>query len=48
MGILSWILLGLVAGILAKMIMPGKDGGGFIITIRVLPVPLLAVGLALF
>ena len=33
MGILSWILLGLVAGILAKMIMPGKDGGGFIITI---------------
>ena len=33
MGILSWILLGLVAGILAKIIMPGKDGGGFIITI---------------
>jgi len=33
MGILSWILLGLVAGIFAKMIMPGKDGGGFIITI---------------
>lgn len=29
MGILSWILLGLVAGILAKIIMPGKDGGGF-------------------
>ena len=33
MGILSWILLGLIAGILAKMIMPGKDGGGFVITI---------------
>lgn len=33
MGILSWVLLGLVAGILAKMIMPGKDGGGFVITI---------------
>ena len=33
MGILSWIVLGLIAGILAKMIMPGKDGGGFIVTI---------------
>lgn len=33
MGILSWIILGLVAGILAKVIMPGKDGGGFIITV---------------
>jgi len=33
MGILSWIVLGLVAGILAKIIMPGKDGGGFIITV---------------
>ena len=33
MGILSWIILGLIAGILAKWIMPGKDGGGFILTI---------------
>lgn len=33
MGIISWIVLGLIAGILAKWIMPGKDGGGFIITI---------------
>ena len=33
MGILSWIVFGLIAGILAKWIMPGKDGGGFIITI---------------
>lgn len=33
MGILSWVVLGLVAGILAKLIMPGKDGGGFIITV---------------
>jgi len=32
MGILSWVILGLVAGILAKLIMPGKDGGGFIVT----------------
>ena len=28
-----WIVLGLVAGIIAKMIMPGRDPGGFIVTI---------------
>jgi uncharacterized membrane protein YeaQ/YmgE (transglycosylase-associated protein family) len=33
MGILGWILFGLVVGIVAKLIMPGKDPGGFIITI---------------
>jgi uncharacterized membrane protein YeaQ/YmgE (transglycosylase-associated protein family) len=33
MGIISWIIFGLIAGILAKWIMPGKDGGGFIITV---------------
>ena len=33
MGILSWIILGLIVGIIAKVIMPGKDPGGFIITI---------------
>ncbi len=33
MGIISWIVFGLIAGILAKWIMPGKDGGGFILTI---------------
>jgi len=33
MGILSLILLGLVVGIIAKFIMPGKDPGGFFITI---------------
>ncbi len=33
MGILSWILLGLVAGALAKWIMPGRDPGGWMITI---------------
>ena len=32
MGIISWIVLGLVAGALAKLLMPGKDGGGWIIT----------------
>ena len=33
MGILSWIFLGLVAGALAKFIMPGKDPGGILVTI---------------
>jgi Predicted membrane protein len=33
MGILSWIIFGLIAGILAKWIMPGKDGGGFFVTV---------------
>jgi uncharacterized membrane protein YeaQ/YmgE (transglycosylase-associated protein family) len=35
MGILSWILLGLIAGALAKFIMPGKDPGGIIVTILI-------------
>jgi uncharacterized membrane protein YeaQ/YmgE (transglycosylase-associated protein family) len=33
MGILSWIVLGLVVGAVAKLIMPGKDPGGLLITI---------------
>lgn len=33
MGIISWIVMGLVVGLLAKFIMPGKDPKGFIITI---------------
>ena len=33
MGILSWIVMGLIVGLLAKFIMPGKDPGGIIITI---------------
>ena len=32
MGILSWIVFGLIAGALAKWIMPGDDPGGLIIT----------------
>jgi uncharacterized membrane protein YeaQ/YmgE (transglycosylase-associated protein family) len=32
MGIIAWILLGLVAGILAKALLPGEDPGGIIIT----------------
>ncbi len=31
--ILSWIVFGLVIGIIAKLLMPGKDPGGFIVTI---------------
>lgn len=33
MGILSWIVFGLLAGMLAKFIMPGNDPGGIIVTI---------------
>jgi uncharacterized membrane protein YeaQ/YmgE (transglycosylase-associated protein family) len=33
MGILAWILFGLVVGIIAKLLMPGRDPGGFIVTI---------------
>jgi uncharacterized membrane protein YeaQ/YmgE (transglycosylase-associated protein family) len=33
MGILTWILLGLIVGFLAKLVMPGRDPGGVIITI---------------
>jgi uncharacterized membrane protein YeaQ/YmgE (transglycosylase-associated protein family) len=35
MGILAWILFGLVVGIIAKFLMPGRDPGGFIITILI-------------
>lgn len=33
MGILAWIVFGLIAGVIAKFLMPGNDPGGFIITI---------------
>jgi uncharacterized membrane protein YeaQ/YmgE (transglycosylase-associated protein family) len=33
MGILTWIILGALAGAVGKLIMPGDDPGGFIITI---------------
>ena len=32
MGILSWIVFGLIAGIIAKVLMPGRDPGGMIMT----------------
>jgi uncharacterized membrane protein YeaQ/YmgE (transglycosylase-associated protein family) len=33
MHILAWIIFGLIAGVIAKILMPGDDPGGFIITI---------------
>jgi len=40
-GLLGWILFGLIAGVIAKLLMPGRDPGGFIVTI------LLGIGGAL-
>ncbi|MFP7760416.1 GlsB/YeaQ/YmgE family stress response membrane protein [Marisediminicola sp. LYQ134] len=33
MGIIGWIVLGLLAGAIAKAILPGRQGGGWIITL---------------
>ena len=35
MGFLTWVILGLVVGVLAKWIMPGRDPGGLFITIGI-------------
>jgi uncharacterized membrane protein YeaQ/YmgE (transglycosylase-associated protein family) len=35
MGILAWIVFGLVVGIIAKLLIPGRDPGGFIVTILI-------------
>jgi uncharacterized membrane protein YeaQ/YmgE (transglycosylase-associated protein family) len=32
-GIIGWIVFGLVVGAIAKLVMPGRDPGGFIVTI---------------
>jgi uncharacterized membrane protein YeaQ/YmgE (transglycosylase-associated protein family) len=32
-GFIGWIVFGLIAGIVAKLLMPGRDPGGFIVTI---------------
>lgn len=32
MGIISWIVFGLISGVIAKLLMPGRDPGGCIIT----------------
>ena len=31
-GILGWIVFGLVVGIIAKLLMPGRDPGGIVVT----------------
>ena len=33
MSIIGWIILGLIAGAIAKAILPGRQGGGWIVTI---------------
>ena len=33
MGILSWIVFGLIVGLLARFVMPGRDAVGFIMTV---------------
>ena len=32
-GVIGWIFFGLIVGVLAKLLMPGRDPGGFIVTI---------------
>jgi uncharacterized membrane protein YeaQ/YmgE (transglycosylase-associated protein family) len=34
-GVLGWIVFGLVVGIVAKLLMPGRDPGGIIITMLI-------------
>jgi uncharacterized membrane protein YeaQ/YmgE (transglycosylase-associated protein family) len=32
-GVIGWIIFGLIVGVIAKLLMPGRDPGGFIVTI---------------
>jgi uncharacterized membrane protein YeaQ/YmgE (transglycosylase-associated protein family) len=32
-GVLGWIVFGLIVGVIAKLVMPGKDAGGLIVTV---------------
>ena len=32
-GVLGWIVFGLIVGVVAKLLMPGRDPGGFVVTI---------------
>lgn len=34
-GFFGWIIIGIVAGVLGKLIMPGRDPGGFVVTILI-------------
>ena len=31
-GVLGWIIFGVIVGVVAKLLMPGRDPGGFIVT----------------
>ena len=33
LGILGWVIFGLIVGVLAKLVMPGQDPGGILVTI---------------
>jgi len=44
-GIISWIVVGLIAGILGKLVMPGRDPGGFLLTIVIGMIGALVGGL---
>jgi uncharacterized membrane protein YeaQ/YmgE (transglycosylase-associated protein family) len=33
MGVIGWIVFGLIVGVVAKLLMPGRDPGGFFVTI---------------
>jgi len=44
-GVVSWIVVGLISGALAKLIMPGRDPGGFLITIVIGMIGALVGGL---
>ena len=46
MHIIGWILFGLVVGIVAKYLMPGRDPGGFVITVSLGIVGALVGGFA--
>lgn len=35
MGLIAWVVLGLIAGVIAKLLMPGRDPGGCIVTILI-------------
>jgi uncharacterized membrane protein YeaQ/YmgE (transglycosylase-associated protein family) len=34
-GVIGWIIFGLIVGALAKLLMPGRDPGGFIVTMLI-------------
>jgi len=35
MGLLSWIFMGLIAGVLARLVLPGRDAAGLLLTVVV-------------